>query len=273
MAGGSALRGLSRGIVLRRGLLWMCVGAALAGGVAADHPQAAHRAELPAATVSREAGAVPPHRGMKVRDGALIRVSGLDRVMTYDAAIAESAVVIGDSQTGPGTWVARGLAEMGYRTVLRGAGGTGYTAGNGTVGNYYTALTGQQWLLPYGTPKLVVLQGGGNDAWSADPDIARAAEAMIGELRATYPQSRLVMVGVISTSRTAAGVRRAEVDELLAGVAAREGVEFLRVGDWWDRYSLGLLLQPDGRHFTDAGQQAAGTVFARELGRLLGTPG
>ena len=217
---------------------------------------------------SRVCAAVSLHE-----QGSLIRVPRLERMMTYDPAIARSAVVIGDSQTGPDTWVDRGLAELGYRTVLRGAGGTGYTVGNGTVGSYYTALTKEQWLLPYGNPKLVILQGGGNDAGrAADAEIATAATALVREVRRTYPQSRLVMVGVISTKRSPAGIRRAEVDQVLSGVAAHEGVEFLSVGDWWDRYSLGPMLQPDGRHFTAAGHQAAGTVFARELGRLLAGP-
>ena len=277
MAGSSALRrvalALCAGILLVSGA-GVGAGAEPASWDQPPSPQASDRA--PAGTGCRQAlGGI--ERSSRVcaavsvhEQGSLIRVPGLERTMTYDAAIGRSAVVIGDSQTGPGTWVDRGLAELGYRTVLRGAGGTGYTVGNGTVGSYYTALTKEQWLLPYGNPKLVILQGGGNDAGRAgDAEIAKAATTLVREVRRTYPQSRLVMVGVISTKKTSSGIRRAEVDQALAGVAAREGVEFLSVGDWWDRYALGPLLQPDGRHFTAAGHQAAGAVFARELGRLL----
>ncbi|MCC3268025.1 SGNH/GDSL hydrolase family protein [Arthrobacter gengyunqii] len=203
-------------------------------------------------------------------NGSLIRVPELDRVMTWDAEIAGSAVVIGDSQTGPGTWVDQGLTELGYRTVLRGAGGTGYIRGNGSVGNYYTALTQQQWVLPWGTPQLVVLQGGGNDAGIAsDVQIAEAARTMIAEARRTYPKSRLVMIGVISSAKGAVGSRRTAVDALLASVAQQEGVEFLSVGDWWTRFSLGEYRETDGRHFTDAGHRAAGQILSRELGALL----
>lgn len=203
-------------------------------------------------------------------NGSLIRVPELDRVMTLDAEIAGSAVVIGDSQTGPGTWVDQGLTALGYRTVLRGAGGTGYVRGNGTVGNYYTALTQQQWVLPWGTPKLVVLQGGGNDAGNAsDAQITEAAKKMIREVRRTYPESRLIMVGVVSSAEGAGGSRRAAVDTLLAGVADEQEVQFLSVGDWWTRFSLGAGLEPDGRHFTSGGHQAAGQILARELGALL----
>lgn len=202
--------------------------------------------------------------------GSLIRVPELGRVMTWDPEIAGSAVVIGDSQAEPGSWMDQGLAGLGYRTVLRGAGGTGYVQDNGTVGNYYTALTQQQWVLPWGTPKLVVLQGGGNDASNAsDAEIADAAQTMIREARRTYPASRLVMVGVISSGPGTAESRRTAVDTLLAGVARNEGVAFLSVGDWWTRFSLGEYREPDGRHFTETGHQEAGQVLSRELGALL----
>ncbi|MFJ7750505.1 SGNH/GDSL hydrolase family protein [Arthrobacter sp. NPDC097144] len=202
--------------------------------------------------------------------GALIRVPELNRIMTLEANVAGSAVVIGDSQAGPGSWMDLGLAGLGYRTYLRGAGGTGYIAGNGTVGNYYTALTTQQWLLPWGNPKLVVLQGGGNDAGrGTDAEIAAEAARMIGEVRRTYPHSRLVMIGVISSGSDAFGSQRTAVDSLLGEVASKHGVEFLSVGNWWSRFGLGGYLEPDGRHFTAAGQKAAAAVLARELGALL----
>ena len=182
-----------------------------------------------------------------------------------------SAVVIGDSQTGAGTWVDRGLAELGYRTVLRGAGGTGYTKASGTTGRYHDALTRKEWLLPEGKPELVVLQGGGNDVgYASDQELVRAAEEMITEMRQTYPLSRLVMVGVISSGPgPGPGGSRHAADRLLASVAGDQGVEFLAVGDWWTRFGLNQFLQPDGRHFTPAGHRAAGRVFARELGFLL----
>lgn len=202
--------------------------------------------------------------------GALIRVPELNRIMTLEANVAGSAVVIGDSQAGPGSWMDQGLAGLGYRTYLRGAGGTGYISGNGTVDNYYTALTTQQWLLPWGNPKLVVLQGGGNDAGRAtDAEIAAEAARMIGEVRRTYPHSRLVMIGVISSGTDPFGSQRTAVDSLLGDVASKHGVQFLSVGDWWTRFGLGGYLEPDGRHFTAAGQKAAGGILSRELGTLL----
>ena len=59
------------------------------------------------------------------------------------------------------------------------------------------------------------------------------------------------------------------MDSLLGEVASIHGVEFLSVGNWWSRFGLGGYLEPDGRHFTAAGQKAAAAVLARELGALL----
>ena len=256
-------------LVFRRSLLWACAAAVVLSAPSAVPGFGTLAGAGPGVKQGTAAAGSDINGSSDFSDGSLIRMPGLDRFMTYDAGIEDSAVVIGDSQTGPDTWVARGLAELGYRTVLRGAGGTGYTRGYGSVGSYYTALTRQQWLLPWGNPKLVVLQGGGNDVGKAtDRELAGAAEQMIAEMRRTYPQSRLVMVGVIS-SDTVAGRARREADRLLASVARDQGVEFLRVGDWWSRYELQRLLEPDGRHFTPEGHRAAGRVFARELGTLL----
>ena len=204
--------------------------------------------------------------------GSLIRVPKLGRIMTYDPRIAQSAVVVGDSQAGPDTWVGKGLSALGYTPVIRGAGGTGYVQGNGTVGSYPQALKRQEWLLPWGDPRLVVLQGGGNDAGATDAAIRDGALQMIREMRRTYPASRLIMVGVIAGGSTAGSARRVQMDALLAGVAKAQNVEFLSIGDWWGKYSLGSYLQPDGRHFTAAGHTNAGKVFARELGAALARP-
>lgn len=247
--------------VSRRSLLWACATAAVL---------------IPGTAENAGTGAVPAP-GEDLAEGTLIQVPELNRAMTYDSRIGDSAVVIGDSQTGPETWVARGLDALGYRTVLRGAGGTGYIRGTQRVGSYHQALTRQQWLLPWGHPRLVILQGGGNDVDRAtDAELARAVEQMIGEMRRTYPQTQLVMVGVISSGPGAGlGGRRFAADQLVAGVAAEQEVPFLSVGDWWTRLGLEQFLQPDGIHFTPEGHREAGRVFARELGSMLasGTAG
>ena len=198
--------------------------------------------------------------------GSLVYVPSLKRVMTVQENLGSAAVVIGDSQAARDTWVGQGLAQLGWDPVIRGAPGTGYVQGNGQTANYPDALESGQWMLPWGSPGLVLLQGGGNDAGSAtDQQIRRNAVRLIQDIRATYPGARIVMAGVISDGRG----RRAAVDSLLGRVAAEQGIPFLSLGDWWSRYSLGGVLLEDGRHFTAAGHAAAAPVFARELEKVL----
>jgi len=198
--------------------------------------------------------------------GTLMFSPRLGRIMSYEPAVEDMAVVIGDSQAGRDTWVGKGLASLGYTPLVLGAWGTGYTRGNGTVGNYPDALEAEQWLLPWGKPGLLVVQGGGNDAYGPDnAEIRRNAVRLIGELKRTYPQTRIVLVGVIGDGKG----RRAEIDDLLARIAAEQGLDFLSPKDWWQRHGLGSKLE-DGVHFGETGHDAAAPVFARELNSVLG---
>ncbi|MCC3296705.1 SGNH/GDSL hydrolase family protein [Arthrobacter caoxuetaonis] len=200
--------------------------------------------------------------------GTLMYVPRLGRTMAYLPEVEKAAVVIGDSQAGRDTWVGKGLFSLGYHPVILGAGGTGYTQGNGRVGNYPSALEGEEWLMPWGKPGLVVLQGGGNDAHGpSNQAIRQNALQLIREIRRTYPETRIVVVGVIGDG----GGRRGEVDDLMARVSAEEDLEFLSPKDWWKRYSLGSKLD-DGLHFGRAGHDAAAPVFARELRKILDRP-
>ena len=197
--------------------------------------------------------------------GSLMFVPRLGRVMAYDPAVEQSAVVIGDSQAGTDTWVGKGLTSLGFKPVILGAGGTGYTRGNGSIDSYPEALEGEEWLLPWGKPGLVILQGGGNDAYGANnQQIRHNAIQLIREVQRTYPQTRIVVVGVMG----AGSGRRAEIDDLMGRVAAEQGLEFLSVRDWWTRYSLTSKLA-DGVHLGKAGHDAAAPIFARELKAVL----
>ena len=200
--------------------------------------------------------------------GSLMYVPRLGRVMAYDSEVDESAVVIGDSQSGKDTWVGRGLTSLGYAPVILGAGGTGYTRGNGTVDSYPEALEEEEWLLPWGKPALVILQGGGNDAYGASNQAIRHnAIQLIREVRRTYPEARIVVVGVIGTGSG----RRGEIDNLMGQVAAEQGLDFLSLRDWWSRYSLSSKLD-DGVHLGKAGHDIAAPIFARELKGILDQP-
>lgn len=199
------------------------------------------------------------------QNGSLMYVPRLGRTMSFDPSVEQAAVVIGDSQAGRDTWVGMGLASLGYKPVILGAGGTGYTKGNGTVDNYPEALEDEEWLLPWGKPGLVLVEGGGNDAHGAgNIQIRQNALRLIRELKRTYPETRIVVVGVIGDGSG----RRAQIDDLLGRTAVEQDLDFLSPKDWWKRYSLRGKLE-DGVHFGKAGHAAAAPHFARELRALL----
>ena len=235
---------------------------ALAGAaVVAAGPAPASSSAANAADAGTQPGvpAVPVHL-----PGETVVHPVTGRSMVVVADVEDSALVIGDSQAGPDTWVGQGLALAGYPGIIRGAGGTGYVQGNGTVSGYAQALESQQWLLPWGAPSLIILQGGGNDTAHPAQAVRAGAVQLIRDIRQTYPGARILMVGVIGDGT---GPRQ-EVDNVLADTARAEGVSFLSPGQWWSRYGLTGALRPDGRHLSPDGHRIAAEAFAREL-RLL----
>lgn len=198
------------------------------------------------------------------QNGSLMYDPVTGRVMSVVPGVDESALVIGDSQTSIKTWVGQGLVQAGYRPILRGANGTGFAHGNGTVSAYAQALESHQWLLPWGEPALIILQGGGNDTAHSAAEIQSGARRLISDVRQSYPSARILMVGVIGDGT---GPRK-DVDRLLAATAAEAGLEFLSPGDWWARYGLNGAMRPDGRHLSPEGHARTAGVFARELERI-----
>lgn len=98
------------------------------------------------------------------------------------ADVRHTAVLIGDSQSMPkDSWPQQGIAAMGYKLHVVGMGGTGYVATNGKTGNYIDALQRGDWVLPFGDPPLIVVQGGGNDATqrATDAQITSNAERLL----------------------------------------------------------------------------------------------
>lgn len=197
-------------------------------------------------------------------------VSGRREIL--DPAVWRTAVLIGDSQSSGAagvkseqSWVVRGLAERGYTVDFVGGGGTGFTAASGIRGNYLDALDSGQMLLPYGTPALVVIQGGGNDAarGASDAQILANAEQLLRELKASYPQANFLLIGTLARGGKDGG-RRTQVDTLLAGFAKRNGVPFVSTGDWITRYGVGNKMA-DGVHLTADGHGTLSKVLSARL--------
>lgn len=198
--------------------------------------------------------------------------SGRDEVVVPD--MRHTALLIGDSQSEPSDgWPRLGLAAVGYKVHFCGLGGTGFVAANGETGNYIDALQRGDWKLPYGTPALIVIQGGGNDATqgATDAQIVANAGHLIGALRDRYPGARMAMIGTLARGANHGGGRRSQVDDLLGTVAARHGIPFVGVGDWLTKFKLTKNLS-DAVHMDAAGHRSLGGLLGSRL-RQMGFEG
>ncbi|MHC6222256.1 SGNH/GDSL hydrolase family protein [Arthrobacter sp. MMS24-S77] len=195
------------------------------------------------------------------------------------ADVRHTAVLIGDSQSQPeGSWPRTALGSIGYKVYTVGRGGTGFVAATNTTGNYIDALQRGDWALPYGTPPLIVVQGGGNDAArnASDQQITANANRLLAALKKRYPQARIAMIGTLAKGADAGGGRRTQVDALLGNIAAKAGAPFFSVGDWISKYHVEADLV-DGVHLNAAGHARLGGVLAADMAaaglRLQPDPG
>jgi acyl-CoA thioesterase-1 len=244
------------------------------GTVTSVAPRAAAPVAAPGEAVAAGSAAVSDLRAAvdpaTLPAGALYRnpANGRDEVMVGN--IAHTALLIGDSQSEPqASWPRRALAGLGYDVFFCGKGGTGFVAGNSTTGNYIDALENGDWHLPYGSPPLVIIEGGGNDASRGAPDeaIEVNAERLIEAVEDRYPHAEVVMVGTLARGANAGGGRRTQVDSLLGAVAKEYGLSFVSVGDWLTRYGLEAQLS-DSVHMNGDGHRALGALLGDRLANL-----
>jgi acyl-CoA thioesterase-1 len=199
-------------------------------------------------------------------------------------SLRSTAVLIGDSQTfgsggisGDQTWVQKAFSSLGYRLVVNAVGGIGYVSGTAKDPNYPDALDRGKWSLPKpilpstGSP-LIVVQGGGNDAriGSSNAVILANAARLLDGLRKRYPESKIVLIGVLGKGVTQSP-RRAQVDELLADFAKSRGLLYVSVADWVSRFGMEKNLL-DGVHLDATGHRVIGEVLRDRL-RDLGVTG
>lgn len=211
-----------------------------------------------------------PTRGAGAGTVEQVPAAGQYSARGQDSDLRLTALLIGDSQSQPHDgWPRLGLAAVGYSVHFCGLGGTGFVAANGKTGNYIDALQRGDWDLPQGTPGLIVIQGGGNDAaqGASDAQIVTNADRLISALRVRYPGTKLAMVGTLARGAGHGGGRRTQVDALLGTVAARHGMPFVSVGDWLTRYDLAKNLA-DAVHMDAAGRRTLGTLFESRLRQL-----
>ncbi|MFE4198821.1 SGNH/GDSL hydrolase family protein [Paenarthrobacter sp. NPDC056912] len=212
----------------------------------------------------------PEASALNLPVGSLYKNPANNRNELVLADVRHTAVLIGDSQAMPkDSWPQQAIAALGYKLHVVGMGGTGYVATNGKTGNYIDALQRGDWVLPYGDPPLIVVEGGGNDATqrATDVQITGNAERLLAALKKRYPGATLAMVGTLARGASNGGGRRTEVDALLGRIAAKHGIPFVSAGDWLTRYNAIGDLQ-DGVHMKPSGHAKLGVVLARELAAL-----
>lgn len=200
-------------------------------------------------------------------------ISGRPQIV--DPAIDRVAVLIGDSQAhgaagvpATQTWVELGLRARGFKVDSIAAGGVGFVARTVASANFPDAVESGLTPLPHGNPALIVIQGGGNDASQGVPDdqILANAARLLRDLQTDYPRGKFLMIGTIAPN-SVPGVRRAEVDDLLAGFARRNGVAFISPKDWVARYGLANKMA-DRVHLTASGHQEMARALAESLKTL-----
>jgi len=205
--------------------------------------------------------------------GALYVNPASGRKEIIDPAIARSAVLIGDSQSGGAsgvkasdTWVGLGLAARGYKVSMIAVGGTGFVSNTSAWPNYPDAVESGKAVLPFGNPALVVVQGGGNDASRGVPDaeILTNAARLLKDLKVTYPRSKILFIGTLAKGSADGGGRRTQVDTLLAGFAHSNGLNFVSAGDWVTRYGVSGKMA-DGVHLTGEGHKVLAGVLSDKL--------
>ncbi|MBN6057790.1 SGNH/GDSL hydrolase family protein, partial [Nonomuraea sp. RK-328] len=178
-------------------------------------------------------------------------------------------MVLGDSFTvGSGpvprwrAYACQAARLLGWQPVVAGAGGTGYLnrgrAGRAFQQSYEEELAWRP------APDVLVVSGGHNDQrWSAE-QVGRAATRLVRDARAAWPATRIVLVGPIWLEEVPAKALR--LRDTLAGVARREGVEFLDpLRRRWVTGDPSAVVLPDGVHPTPAGHLMLARWLARSL--------
>jgi lysophospholipase L1-like esterase len=184
---------------------------------------------------------------------------------------ATSVVLYGDSQLDGDSWSEQGARAMGFTDQAShlAYGGMGYSTyspySNGTG---WTAV--QQALLPFpgGTPGLVLVSMGGNDAttWKPEAQVIADSSALWAKLKLMYPQSKIVINGVMSRS-DATHEQRRRIDAVLAENAARQGVTFISVAGLASEANAQYL---DNVHLSQAGHNAVAALYTAKLAAALG---
>lgn len=193
-------------------------------------------------------------------------------VRRVDKVLSErDALVIGDSQVAPpNSWVRQGISRAGLSVEASQTAhpGIGFTR-KLQAGSYSAGILDNYWTLPQGAPRVIYLQGSGNDVYVRDAArVKQDASRTIRKLKGLYPESTIVLSGVL-TRNIPEHKSRDEMSAVYEQVAAEEGIRFLPLKGWTSTYGATALLSPDHVHFTDAGHDHMAGPLAEHFRDLL----
>jgi len=152
-------------------------------------------------------------------------------------------------------------AALGYRPVVRGAGGTGFVAANPDYGLPPYLAQIHDGALDVRRPRLVVIGGGSNDVGQPPAQIRRNATKVLRIAREKYPRATLVLVGPMDTYGGYAD--SLPVRDALKRVARRLHVAFVDDLRWTAGHDEWLC--DDYVHPTYEGHVELGARLARAL--------
>ncbi len=182
-----------------------------------------------------------------------------------------SVVLYGDSQLDGDSWSEQGARVMGFtdQAAHLSFAGIGYsTPSPWASGTGWTAV--QQGLVrfPGGTPGLVLVSMGGNDASAgkSDAQVVADSSALWAKLKLMYPKSKIIINGVMSRNDVP-HVQRRHIDDVLAANAAKQGVTFISVAGL---ASTANAQYQDSVHLTQAGHDAVAPLYTAKLAAALG---
>lgn len=193
---------------------------------------------------------------------------------TAVAAKPVTAVLFGDSFVSgrgvpPGTPTALQVAarRLGWKAVLRGGDGTGYTTGGKRGGTPYAARLAREVT---SAPDVLVLQGGASDTGASPEQLTAAATAVVRDLKRRFPTTKLVMLGPVAMEQPPDG-QLVRVAGTLKAVARREKVPFVDpiALRWITAANHGGYTAATGFYPNAAGHAYLGQRLAAELARLV----
>lgn len=133
---------------------------------------------------------------------------------------------------------------------------------------------------PAPQPRVAVLMIGTNNCNGTDhtpPEIAAGVESVVLSLRATLPETRVLLLGILPRGRAvdSARLKAAEVNTLLARLDDHQSGGWVRFADLSDHFladdgSVRPDLMPDGLHLSEKGYQVWADAMERILPAMLG---